>query len=145
MAPRERWGRWGPYMSLRIVADDDMAKTFIATFRLDGPYHEIVHPDPRQIKIGEIILRMDEIDMYNIKPLRRELLYPMSMERIDELHALVMLGAFSNLDRMLRWISASASKTSQSPPTTGASHTEAATTLSTESPATPPSGTFSAP
>lgn len=112
MAPRERWGRWGPYLSLRIAADDDMAKTFIATFNLDGPYREIVHPDPRQIKIGEIILRMDEINMYNIKPLRCELFYPMPMERIDELHALVMLGAFSNLDRMPRWISASATKTS---------------------------------
>lgn len=112
MESKKRWGRWGPYMSPRIAADDDMAKTFIATFRLDGPYRDIVHPDPRQIKIGEIILRMDEIDLYNIKPLRRELFYPMSMERIDELHALVMLGAFSNLDRMLRWISASAMQTS---------------------------------
>lgn len=99
-------------MSPRIAADDDMAKTFIATFHLDGPYRDIVHPDPRQIKICEIILRMDEIDLYNIKPLRRELFNLMSMERIDELHALVMLGAFSNLDRMLRWISASATKTS---------------------------------
>lgn len=99
-------------MSPRIVADDDMAKTFIATFRLDGPYRDIVHPDPRQIKIGEIILRMDEIDLYNIKPLRRELFHPMPMEQLDELHALVMLGAFSNLDRMLRWISASVTKTS---------------------------------
>lgn len=107
-------------MSPRIAADDDMAKAFIATFRLDGPYRDIVHPDPRQIKIGEIILRMDEIDLYNIKSLRRELFYPMSMERLDELHALVMLGAFSNLDRMLRWISASVSKTSPSRPTTGA-------------------------
>ena len=99
-------------MSPRIAADDDMAKTFIATFRLDGPYREIVHPDPRHIKIGEIILRMDEIDFYNSKPIRRELFYPMSMERIDELHALVMLGAFPNLDRMLLWISASTMKTS---------------------------------
>lgn len=99
-------------MSPRIAADDGMAKTLIATFRLDDPYRDIVHPDPRQIKIGEIILRMDEIDLYNIKPLRRDLFYPMSMEQIDELHALVMLGAFSNLDRMLRWISASAMKTS---------------------------------
>lgn len=99
-------------MSPRIAADDDMAKTFIATFRPDGPYRDIVHPDPRQIKIGEIILRMDEIDLYNIKPLRRELFYPMSMERIDELHALAMLGAFHNLDGMLRWISASTMKTS---------------------------------
>ena len=99
-------------MSPRIAADDDMAKTFIATFRLDGPYRDIVHPDPRQIKLGEIILRMGEIDLYNIKPLRRELFNPMSMERLDELHALVMLGAFPNLDRMLRWISASAMKTS---------------------------------
>ena len=112
MESKERWGRWGPYMSPRIAADDDMAKTFIATFRLDGPYRDIVHPDPRQIKIGEIILRMDEIDFYNIKPLRRELFHPMPMEQLDELHALVMLGAFSNLDRMLRWISASATKTS---------------------------------
>jgi len=112
MEPEERWGRWGPYMSPRIAADDDMAKTFITTFRLDGPYRNIVHPDPRQIKLGEIILRMDEIDFYNIKPLRRDLFYPMSMEQIDELHALVMLGAFSNLDRMLRWISASTTKTS---------------------------------
>lgn len=31
---------------------------------------------------------------------------------LDELHALVKLGAFSNLDRMLLWISASAMKTS---------------------------------
>ena len=77
-----------------------------------GKYRDIVHPDPRQIKLGEIILRMDEIDLYNIKPLRRDLFYPMSMEQLDELHALVMLGAFSNLDRMLRWISASAMKTS---------------------------------
>ncbi len=99
-------------MSPRIAADDDMAKTFIATFRLDGPYREIVHPDPRQIKIGEIILRMNEIGLYNVKPLRHELFNPMPMERIDELHALVMLGAFPNLDRMLRWISASATKTS---------------------------------
>ena len=112
MESKKRWGRWGPYMSPRIAADDDMAKTFIATFRPDGPHRDIVHPDPRQIKIGEIILRMDEIDLYNIKPLRRELFNPMSMERIDELHALVMLGVFSNLDRMLRWISASAPKTS---------------------------------
>jgi hypothetical protein len=130
-------------MSPRIAADDNMAKTFIATFRLDGPYRDIVHPDPRQIKIGEIILRMDEIDLYNIKPLRRELFYPMSMERIDELHALVMLGAFSNLDRMLRWISASASRTSQSPPTTGASPEQATPTPSPKTPATPPTGTSS--
>lgn len=116
MEPEERWGRWGPYMSPRIAADDDMAKTFIATFRLNGPYRDIVHPDPRQIKLGEIILRMDEIDLYNIKPLRRDLFYPMSMEQLDELHALVMLGAFSNLDRMLRWISASAMKTSRTLP-----------------------------
>lgn len=107
-------------MSPRIAADPDMAKTFIATFRLDSPYRDIVHPDPRQIKIGEIILHMDEIDFYNVKPLRRDLFYPMSMKQIDELHALVMLGAFSNLDRMLLWISASTSRTSQSPPTTGA-------------------------
>lgn len=99
-------------MSPRIAADDDMAKTFIATFHLDGPYRDIVHPDPRQIKLGEIILRMDEIDLYNIKPLRRDLFYPMPMEQLDELHALAMLGAFSNLDRMLRWISAYATKTS---------------------------------
>lgn len=112
MESKKRWGRWGPYMSPRIAADRDMALTFIATFRLDGPYRDIVHPDPRQIKIGEIILRMDEIDFYNIKRLRRELFYPMSTERIDELHALVMLGAFPNLDRMLLWISASAMKTS---------------------------------
>lgn len=132
-------------MSPRIAADDDMAKTFIATFRLDGPYRDIVHPDPRQIKIGEIILRMDEIDLYSIKSLRRELFYPMSMERIDELHALVMLGAFSNLDRMLLWISASASRTSLLPPTTGASRAPAAPTPSPETPATPPTGTTSAP
>lgn len=112
MESKERWGRWGPYMSPRIAADDDMAKTFIATFRPDGPHRDIVHPDPRQIKLGEIILRMDEIDLYNIKSLRRELFNPMPMEQLDELHALVMLGAFPNLDRMLRWISASAMKTS---------------------------------
>lgn len=99
-------------MSPRIAADDDMAETFIATFRLDDPYRDIVPPDPRQIKLGEIILRMDEIDLYNLKPLRRDLFYPMPMEQLDELHALVMLGAFSNLDRMLRWISASVMKTS---------------------------------
>ena len=69
-------------------------------------------PDGRDAVIGEIAVRMDEIDLYNIKLLRRELFNPMPMERIDELHALVMLGAFSNLDRMLRWISASATKTS---------------------------------
>jgi hypothetical protein len=95
-------------------------------------------PDGRDAVIGEI-------DPYSIKPRRRELFYPMSMERIDELRALVMLGAFSNLDRMLRWISASASKTSQSPPTTGASPREAVTTPSPPTPVTPATGTSSAP
>lgn len=66
-------------MSPRIAADDDMAKTFIATFRLNGPYRDIVHPDPRQIRTGEIILRMDEIDFYNVKPLRRDLFNPTSL------------------------------------------------------------------
>lgn len=32
-------------MSARIADDPDMAKTFIATFNLDGPYREIVQPD----------------------------------------------------------------------------------------------------
>ena len=92
----------------------------VSTFAAIGGYYEAMgamgyidpEPDGRDAVIGEIILRMDEIDLYNIKPLRRELFNPMSMERIDELHALVMLGVFSNLDRMLRWISASAMKTS---------------------------------
>lgn len=107
-------------MSPHIAADDDMAKTFIATFRIAGPLRDIVHPDPRSIKIGEIALLMDEIDPFNFPAIRRDILRPMPDERLDELHVLVKLGAFSNLDRMLRWISASASRISPSPPTTGA-------------------------
>lgn len=66
MESEKRWGRWGPYMSPHIAADDDMAKTFIATFRIAGPLRDIVHPDPRSIKIGEIALLMDEIDPFNL-------------------------------------------------------------------------------
>lgn len=45
-------------MSPHIAADDDMAKTFIATFRVAGPLRDIVHPDPRSIKIGKIVILM---------------------------------------------------------------------------------------
>lgn len=106
MESSDKWGRWGPYMSPRIMADRDMALTFIATFQLHGPYRDIVHPYPRAIMLGEIVLAMDEIDPYNIKTLRRDVFYPMDDERLEELHSLVKLGAFSSLDRMLRWISA---------------------------------------
>lgn len=99
-------------MSPRIAADDDMAKTFIATFRLDDTYRDIVHPDPRSVMLGEIILDMPEIDEFNIKAIRRDILRALPDERIAELRALVKLGAFSNLDRMLLWISASTTKTS---------------------------------
>ena len=62
--------------------------------------------------LGEIILNMPEIDEFNIKAIRRDILHALPDERIAELRALVKLGAFSNLDRMLLWISASAMKTS---------------------------------
>lgn len=99
-------------MSARIAADPDMALTFIATFRVNGPMREIIHPDPRSVMLGEIILDMPEIDEFNIKAIRRDILHALPDERIAELRALVKLGAFSNLDRMLLWISASAMKTS---------------------------------
>lgn len=107
-------------MSPRIAADDAMAKAFIATFRINGPLREIVHPDPRSVMLGEIILEMPEIDELNLNSIRRDILHALPDERLDELHALMKLGAFSNLDRMLLWISASASRISPSPPTTGA-------------------------
>lgn len=99
-------------MSQRIAADPDMALTFIATFRINGPVREIVHPDPRSVMLGEIILDMPEIDEFNLNAIRRDILHSMPDERLTELHALVKLGAFSNLDRMLLWISASTTKTS---------------------------------
>lgn len=99
-------------MSPRIAADDDMAKTFIATFRINARQPEIVHPDPRSVMLGEIILDMPEIDEFNINAIRRDILRALPDERIAGLRALVKLGAFSNLDRMLLWISASAMKTS---------------------------------
>jgi hypothetical protein len=43
-------------MSPRIAADDGMAKTFIATFRLDGPYRDIVHPDLRSLTHNPVSL-----------------------------------------------------------------------------------------
>ena len=39
-------------MNERIAADPDMAKTFIATFRINGPLRAIVHPDPRSVMLG---------------------------------------------------------------------------------------------
>lgn len=98
-------------MSPRIAADDDMAKTFIATFRINAQRPEIVHPDPRSVMLGEIILDMPEIDEFNINAIRRDIFRALPDERITELRALVKLGAFSNLDRMLLWLSASATKT----------------------------------
>lgn len=99
-------------MSQRIAADDDMAKTFIATFRINGPVRDLVHPDPRSVMLGEIILEMPEIDEFNLNAIRRDIFRALPDEHLDELHALVKLGAFSCLDRMLQWISASATKTS---------------------------------
>ena len=99
-------------MSARIADDPDMALTFIATFRINTRQPEIVHPDPRSVMLGEIILDMPEIDEFNINAIRRDIFRALPTERIAELRALVKLGAFSNLDRMLRWISASARKTS---------------------------------
>lgn len=106
-------------MSQRIAADDAMAKTFLATFRINGSMREIVHPDPRSVMLGEIILEMPEIDEFNLNAIRRDILHALPDERLTALHTLVKLGAFSNLDRMLLWISASASKILPSPPTTG--------------------------
>lgn len=99
-------------MNDRIAADEAMAKTFIATFRINGPLREIVHPDPRSVMVGEIILEMPEIDEFNLNAIRRDILRSLPDKRLDELHALVKLGAFPNLDRMLLWISASATKPS---------------------------------
>ena len=107
-------------MSQRIAADDDMAKAFIAMFRINGPLREIVHPDPRSVMLSEIILEMPEIDEFNLNAIRRDILHALPDEHLDELHALVKLGAFSDLDRMLLWISATASRISPSPPTMGA-------------------------
>lgn len=101
MVSDERWGRWRRWMSPRIAADDTMAKTFIATFLINGPLHEIVHPDPRSVMVGEIPLEMPEIDEFNLNAIRRDILHALPDEHLDELHALVKLGAFSNLDRML--------------------------------------------
>lgn len=100
--------------------DESVAKAFIATFRINGPIREIAHPDPRSVMLGEIILEMPEIDEFNLNAIRRDILSALPNERLAELHTLVKLGAFSNLDRMLLWISISASRTSPSPPTTGA-------------------------
>lgn len=99
-------------MSARIAADPDMALTFIATFRINARQPEIVHPDPRSVMLGELILKMPEIDEFSLNAIRRDILHALPDEHLAELHALVKLGAFSNLDRMLRWISASAKKTS---------------------------------
>jgi hypothetical protein len=99
-------------MNDRIAADEAMAKTFIATFLINGPLREIVHPDPRSVMVGEIILEMPEIDEFNLNAIRRDILRSLPDKRLGELHALVKLGAFPNLDRMLLWISASAMKTS---------------------------------
>lgn len=120
MVSDEKWGRWRRWMSQRIAADDAMAKAFIATFRINGPLREIVHPDPRSVMLGEIVLEMPEIDEFNLNAIRRDILHALPDERLGELHALVKLGVFSCLDRMLLWISTSASKTSPSLPTTGA-------------------------
>lgn len=99
-------------MNDRIAADEAMAKTFIATFRINARQPEIVHPDPRSVMLGEIILDMPEIDEFNINAIRRDIFRALPDERIAELRALVKLGAFSNLDRMLLWISASTMETS---------------------------------
>ena len=112
MVSDEKWGRWRRWLNDRIAADETMAKTFIATFRINGPLREIVHPDPRSVMVGEIILEMPEIDESNLNAIRRGILRSLPDERLDELHTLVKLGALSNLDRMLLWISASAMKTS---------------------------------
>lgn len=112
MVSDERWGRWRRWMSPRIAADPDMALTFIATFRINGRQPEIVHPDPYSVMLGEIILEMPEIDEFNINSIRRDIFHSIPDERLADLHALVKLGAFSNLDRMLLWISASDKKTS---------------------------------
>lgn len=112
MVSDERWGRWRRWMSPRIAADDAMAKTFIATFRINGPIRDLIHPDPRSVMLGEIILEMTEIDEFALNAIRRDILRSLPDERLDELHALVKLGAFPNPDRMLLWISASAMKTS---------------------------------
>lgn len=92
----------------------------VSTFAAIGGYYEAMgamgyidpEPDGRDAVIGEIAVRLD------VKP--RQMghfrhLYTNRVETeelIDELHALMMLGVFPNLDRMLRWISASATKTS---------------------------------
>lgn len=107
-------------MSQRIAADDAMAKAFIATFRINAPVRDLVHPDPRSVMLGEIILEMPEIDEFNLSTIRRDTLHALPDERLTVLHTLVKLGAFSNLDRMLLWISASTSRTLPSQPTTGA-------------------------
>lgn len=106
-------------MSPHLAADDDMAKNFIATFRINGPVRDLVHPDPRSVMLGEIILEMPEIDEFNLNSIRRDILHALPDEHLTALHTLVKLGAFSCLDRMLLWISASATKTLSSPPTTG--------------------------
>lgn len=101
MVSDERWGRWRRWMSQRIAADENMAKTFIAMFRINGPVRDLVHPDPRSVMLGEIILEMPEIDEFNLNSIRRDILHALPDEHLTALHTLVKLGAFSCLDRML--------------------------------------------
>lgn len=96
----------------RLPAGACQAKTFIATFRINAQQPEIVHPDPRSVMLGEIILDMPEIDEFNLNSIRRDIIRALPGEHLAALYTLVKLGAFSCLNRMLIWISASATKTS---------------------------------
>lgn len=71
-----------------------------------------VAADAAHVRDGTSGLIQPEIDESNLNSIRRDILRALPDERIAELRALVKLGAFSNLDRMLRWISAYTRKTS---------------------------------
>lgn len=104
---------WRGCLPVRAKVDE------VSTFAAIGGYYEAMgamgyidpEPDGRDAVIGEIAVRLG-VKPWQMGHFRHLYTNRVETEELINLRALVKLGAFSNLDGMLRWISTSTTKTS---------------------------------